>query len=183
MAAPCNKSRQPQLLGQADFPTKSYFCTASRFARETLDLSGAASSCPLPVPLATGIPGSTATFSQPSPSGGKGKAASPHSFQQLGSTHLKTALCWFFPPGTKSTRLHCPAQEAKKPGQPQHSWGNAKLSFVLKEHPRGHRGTEYPRQDTPAQPSSIPAPWGQGMRPAQLCHSKQRPLVSPCVPK
>lgn len=99
MAAPCDNSKQQQLLGAADFLTKLHlFCTASTYAR---DISGVASS-PLSVPLATGILGSTAASSQPSPSRGQGKAASPHSFQQLSSTHLKTALCWFFPPAQKA---------------------------------------------------------------------------------
>lgn len=114
MAAPCDDSRQPQLLGPGEFLLWSYFCIASKFTRETLHLSGAAPSCLLQSATGetahpawggprgqAGIPWGTAAFPQLRPSRGKGKQPCCTPSSSWAAPTLKQpypVFCFFFFP-------------------------------------------------------------------------------------
>lgn len=134
MAAPCDDSRQPQLLGPGEFLLWSYFCIASKFTRETLHLSGAAPSCLLQSATGetahpawggpggqAGIPWGTAAFPQLRPSRGKGKQPCCTPSSSWAAPTLKQpypVFCFFFFPRHKKHQaaLILP-KVAKKPCQ------------------------------------------------------------------
>lgn len=165
-----------------DQQTSSSSCISSAWPPHTQEISGFASShhqCQWQ--LASGILGSTAASSLPSPSRRKGKTASPHSFQQLSSTYLKTASCRLSPLGTNTVLPRDPRSQASlhTAGAMQSSALCSKSIPFLPQAQQGwgHCGTEYPRQDMPAQPGSMGT--GREASPA-LPQQTKAPCFPPC---